>query len=271
MFGISGPQLLGVGSSLLGGFLNRKSQDKANAANQLMNKQSLDFAKRQFETSIQTRVKDARAAGVHPLFALGAPGSSVSFSTTPVQSEDGFARGIARAGQAVANVRKPSALQNQLLQSQINQTNAAARRDNASALVSEGEAMRTRQAMATQNTAAQMFTDELPQGVSNMFPAAPAARTTPYKRKRPSPPQPIPTAVVPVRMPDGSTRYLPNPDLGMDELTSPAYLEYFGHMLSDLPAAFRELFIGRSGNQMKAKRRRRPRRKMPGMPGQRRY
>lgn len=69
--------LFGAGASLLGGLFKPKDRSE-------------EFAKK----SIQWRVADARKAGIHPLYAMGAP----TFS--PAQSVD-FGASIANAGQDV--------------------------------------------------------------------------------------------------------------------------------------------------------------------------
>ena len=79
--------LIGAGASLLGGFLNRKSaekqQDKALAAN----------ARR-----IRTTVADAKAAGIHPLAALGSSAPTYSINAVP-----GMGDAVASAGQQLGD------------------------------------------------------------------------------------------------------------------------------------------------------------------------
>ncbi len=56
------------------------------------------FSRERADTWLTRRVQDARNAGLHPLFALGAGGSSPTYSSTGSNLGDG----VARAGQAVA-------------------------------------------------------------------------------------------------------------------------------------------------------------------------
>lgn len=63
--------LIGAGSSLIGGLLDRKAADK-------QYKQQKEFA----QSGIQWKVKDAEKAGIHPLYALGA--NTVSYSPQQV-------------------------------------------------------------------------------------------------------------------------------------------------------------------------------------------
>jgi len=77
--------LIGAGASLLGGLFDSSSANKANA-------QQMDLAK----NSISYRVEDAKRAGIHPLYALGAPTlSSTTHTNTMGQS-------IADAGSKIA-------------------------------------------------------------------------------------------------------------------------------------------------------------------------
>lgn len=82
--------LIAAGANLIGGLLGRdsaKDQAQANIANQML------FAKK----GIQWRVEDAKKAGVHPLYALGAQTHSFS----PVTVGDPLPQAIANMGQDV--------------------------------------------------------------------------------------------------------------------------------------------------------------------------
>lgn len=131
-----GSALIGGASSLLGGLFGSKDRDRDRDYRDLMNRQQMAFAREQFDYQksfadrarkdqlafIQNRVADARKAGIHPLFALGAPSSSVgpggtvgmSLDTGPIGGA-GVGEGIARAGQVAADAlgrRVPKALAN---------------------------------------------------------------------------------------------------------------------------------------------------------------
>ncbi len=101
---------IGVGASLLGGKLARSSEKSAAGKTQAWNEASYNLTKNQFrdlqQKSIQHRVADAKAAGVHPLFALGASASGASPAPfIPGQFESGSAvgEGISAAGRAVGS------------------------------------------------------------------------------------------------------------------------------------------------------------------------
>lgn len=80
--------LLGAAGSLIGGLMGKKSAEKQAAQNIKLQKQ---FA----QQGIQWKVKDAEAAGVHPLYALGAQTHSFS----PVTVGDPLGGAIADMGQ----------------------------------------------------------------------------------------------------------------------------------------------------------------------------
>jgi len=96
--------LISAGASLLGGLFGSKSAKKDR-------QQQLAFAK----NGISWKVADAKKAGIHPLYALGA--STPGY--TPVGS-GGLAEGISNAGQAVGEgVSKATAKASPLVASQI--------------------------------------------------------------------------------------------------------------------------------------------------------
>ena len=78
-----GGDLLNIGSSLFGDSGKKEARRQFNAS---------------FYTPIQTRVKDAQAAGIHPLFALGA-----SVGASPTSFIGGQARTGSQAGDALAS------------------------------------------------------------------------------------------------------------------------------------------------------------------------
>jgi len=88
--------LIGGGASLLGGIFGRKSQSSANAKNAALQR---EFA----QNTIQWRVKDAQAAGISPLAALGASTSSAAPSYVGDGVGQAVSRAGARIGQAVSN------------------------------------------------------------------------------------------------------------------------------------------------------------------------
>jgi len=97
---IIGP-LISAGTSLLGGLFG--SQDKANAlkVQQQMAAQNIALQKEFAQSGIQWKVADAKAAGIHPLYGLGA--STHSFSPVSVGNDPSSPMGeaIGKMGQDI--------------------------------------------------------------------------------------------------------------------------------------------------------------------------
>lgn len=129
-------QIVGAGisaiGSLLGGRKNQKAQAEANRENYEAQK---EFA----QHGIRWKVEDAKAAGLHPLFALGGAGASFAPSAQPVMNN-----GYAEAGQNLS--RAATAFGDKQLQSaQIEALKAGAAKDLALAQAAASEAARFNQ------------------------------------------------------------------------------------------------------------------------------
>lgn len=91
--------IISAGANLVGGFLNRQSADRHNEAQirqaELNRQMQLDFA----QQGIRWKVDDAKAAGIHPLYALGA--NTVSYSPVSLGggSDSSLGNAMAAAGQ----------------------------------------------------------------------------------------------------------------------------------------------------------------------------
>lgn len=118
--------LIGAGSSLFGGMLGKKDAKQ-------QRQQEYQAQKEFAQHGVRWRVEDAKAAGLHPLYALGAqtPTYSPSFQTGSPMGQ-----AVADAGQHIsrsvaatqtAQEREQNALGLELLRSQIGETDA--RRD----------------------------------------------------------------------------------------------------------------------------------------------
>lgn len=83
--------LIGAGASLLGGWMGQKSAKEQQEKNIALQK---EFA----QSGIQWKVADAKAAGIHPLAALGAQTHSYS----PVTIGDPMGQAVANAGQDIS-------------------------------------------------------------------------------------------------------------------------------------------------------------------------
>lgn len=105
------------------GFLGARKQQKADALARQQNiSQQREFAQK----SIRWRVKDAKAAGIHPLAALGAAGSQYQ----PVGASSAAGEGLKEIGRAVGSaaskVSPQARLARQAVQSEIGVNEAQA-------------------------------------------------------------------------------------------------------------------------------------------------
>lgn len=91
--------LLAAGTSLLGGMMQKNAQAEANASQERIAQRNIDLQKEFAQTGIQWRVNDAKAAGIHPLAALGAQTHSFAPVSVGTVVEDGLASGVANMGQ----------------------------------------------------------------------------------------------------------------------------------------------------------------------------
>lgn len=132
---------IGAGSQLLGGFLGRRDARAANdQAMQLADRQ-IALQKEFAQHGVRWRVEDAKAAGIHPLFALGGSANyspvNVAFQRSPLPDAlAGAGQDISRAIQATrtgderhqavmqAQAYRRGELENMLLAAQIRKLSA---------------------------------------------------------------------------------------------------------------------------------------------------
>lgn len=91
--------LIGAGASLIGGLINRKDTKDANKAAEAHALRQEALQKEFAQSGIQWKVKDAEAAGVHPLYALGA--NTMSYSPTQVGQSTPDSNFIGETGQNI--------------------------------------------------------------------------------------------------------------------------------------------------------------------------
>lgn len=100
--------LISAGSSLLGGIVGAKAsrdntQDMVNAQRDI-NAENTALQREFAQNGIRWRVADAKAAGLHPLFALGGSGATFTPNAASLSFDNGgqhLARAIADAGQHI--------------------------------------------------------------------------------------------------------------------------------------------------------------------------
>lgn len=120
--------IIGGGTSLLGGLLNRDSTRQANYENRLAADQQMDFQERMSNTSYQRAMQDMRMAGLNPMLAYTQGGASspagASASNTAPDFSDA-AGGIASSAVTAVNQRRERQLMESQLDLQAAQANTA--------------------------------------------------------------------------------------------------------------------------------------------------
>lgn len=91
--------LIAAGANIIGGIMGNNAQKSAAAAQERMAAQNIALQKEFAQSGIQWKVEDAKKAGVHPLYALGANTTSFSPVSIGSPSNSPLGEGIARAGQ----------------------------------------------------------------------------------------------------------------------------------------------------------------------------
>lgn len=94
--------LLSAGTKLLGGFLGQKSQDEANEIAKQTAQNNINLQRQFAQEGIQWKVADAKAAGIHPLYALGASTTSFSPVSVGVSGASPLASALGDMGQDIS-------------------------------------------------------------------------------------------------------------------------------------------------------------------------
>ena len=140
-------EMISAGANLVGGFMNRQSAKEANATNERIAQQNVALQREFAQSGIQWKVADAKAAGIHPLAALGAQTTSFSPVSVGATADNSMGTAFSAAGQDLSraiNATRSSGekvdafqktvqqltlqkmgLENELLASQVRKTNQA--------------------------------------------------------------------------------------------------------------------------------------------------
>lgn len=153
-----------VAGDLLGGWLQgERSEDETTAvnnANLQINRENQQLQREFAQNGIRWRVEDAKAAGLHPLYAIGAAGSSYTPSSIPVMANPGpdFQKMGQSVGRAVSQFLDND--ERELRDAQLQATRALAAKDEALAAAAWSEVARQNQ--SGQTPVAQSFPVSLP-------------------------------------------------------------------------------------------------------------
>lgn len=93
--------LISAGASLLGGFMNRDSARDAQAQQAQTAANNIAMQREFAQSGIQWRVEDARAAGIHPLYALGAQTHSFAPQSISSPADNSMGNAVASMGQDI--------------------------------------------------------------------------------------------------------------------------------------------------------------------------
>lgn len=206
--------MLGNLLDFAGGLLSSRRQKRYHR--DAMNLSREQFAA-QMDESIQRRVKDAQAAGIHPLFAMGA-----SVGASPTASVGGRSPSGSAVGDALSRVASRIA-GSKLVKAQIRSEEASASRDEAEAAFINSQRARLTQEMGARGHDGASVVKTYP------YPGGPASEEIAF-----GPPEYVNPKVatsksvgiesglhpgtIDVVLPDGRRVNIPSPNLGLDEI-----------------------------------------------------
>lgn len=95
------PALISAGAAIAGGLIKARSERNANAANSANADRNIQMQREFAQNGIRWKVEDAKRAGIHPMYALGASGASFSPVSIGAQPVSGVADALASAGQDI--------------------------------------------------------------------------------------------------------------------------------------------------------------------------
>lgn len=94
-------ELIGAAGSLLGGLFGQSSARSAQRQQMQLAQQQMAMQREFAQQGVRWRVEDAKAAGVHPLFALGAQTHSFTPQSVGISADNSMGDAIASAGQSL--------------------------------------------------------------------------------------------------------------------------------------------------------------------------
>lgn len=239
------PAVIAGGAAILGGAMANRSNRKAAASTnetQLQIQAENTALQREFaQSGIRWKVADAKAAGLHPLYAMGT--NTAQFSpaipalTTPDQS--GLGRGLAEAGQHVGRSiqAQQTADQRAITQATLSHLVAQTGKEDAMAAYYASEAARNRQSAFSSSA--------LPEGTVDI---GPLVKNVPDEVIRHDPRDPARTAGVhpgtsTFTMPGGVRLRLPSEAMknSIEDIPAMAWPFIFAESAKDDPSFWRKI------------------------------
>lgn len=102
--------LISAGANIIGGIMGSNSADKVREQQAQQFERNIELQKEFAKTGIQWKVQDAKAAGIHPIFAMGGNTASYSPTSSNFTADTSMANAMSRAGQDIG--RAVNATQN---------------------------------------------------------------------------------------------------------------------------------------------------------------
>lgn len=94
--------LIGAAASLIGGAQKRRAQEETNRMAQAQADKNIALQKEFAQHGLRWKVEDAKAAGISPLYAVGAPATSFAPVSVGYEAPTGLGEGFASAGQDIS-------------------------------------------------------------------------------------------------------------------------------------------------------------------------
>lgn len=90
--------LISAGASLLGGLFGKSSADAARESQERQNAENIALQREFAQNGISWKVQDAKNAGIHPLYAIGAQGASFTPSSSNFTADTSMQTALTTAG-----------------------------------------------------------------------------------------------------------------------------------------------------------------------------
>lgn len=92
-------EIVSAGANFIGGMMNRAETRRANEQNAAIARENIALQKQFAQEGVRWKVEDAKAAGIHPLYALGANTTSFSPVSVGAVADSSLGNAMAAAGQ----------------------------------------------------------------------------------------------------------------------------------------------------------------------------